>query len=114
MKALAQQLTDGANGFADKLGPVAADAGVRPPALLRNDLRIRLGHMQVQQRLDFDRTYLTDQIASHEEEKVVQDSMSGAGVSPAFATLVEQGQDIIRRNLDTLRSLQAGMGTGRR
>jgi len=114
VKALAQQLTDGANGFADKLGPVAADAGVRPPALLRNDLRIRLGHMQVQQRLDFDRTYLTDQIASHEEEKVVQDSMSGAGVSPAFATLVEQGQDIIRRNLDTLRSLQAGMGTGRR
>ena len=114
VKALAAQLTDEANGFAAKLAPVAADAGIRPPTELRNDLRVRLAHMQLQQGLDFDRTYIDDQIASHEEEVMLQDSMSTAGVSPAFASLMGQGQDIIRRNLDTLRSMQAQMGTKRR
>ena len=114
VKALAAQLTDEANQFAAKLTPVAADAGIRPPTELRNDLRVRLGHMQLQQGLDFDRTYIDDQIATHEEEVMMQDSMSTAGVSPAFASLMGQGQDIIRRNLDTLRGMQAQLGTGRR
>ncbi len=107
VKALAQQL-------ATQLAPVAADAGIRQPAELRNDLRVRLGHMQLQQGLNFDRTYLSDQIASHEEEVMMQDSMRSATVRPAFADLIQKGQAIIRRNLDTLRGLQAEMGTGRR
>ena len=114
VKALAAQLTDEANQFADKLAPVAADAGIRPPTELRNDLRVRLGHMQLQQGQDFDRTYIDDQIASHEEEVMMQDSMSTAGVSPAFASLMGEGQGIIRRNLDTLHGLQAELGKGRR
>ncbi len=114
VKTLAQQLTNEANEFAARLGPVASAAGIKPPTELRNDLRIRLGHMQLQQGLDFDRTYLTDQIASHEEATMMQDSMSGASVSPQFATLVQQGQAIIRRNLDTLRALQAQMDARRR
>ncbi len=114
VKALAQQLTDQANQFAARLGPVAADAGIKPPTELRNDLRVRLGHMQLQQGQDFDRTYVDDQIASHEEEVMMQDSTNGAGVSPAFTSLMGQGQDIIRRNLDTLHGLQAQIGTGRR
>ncbi|MGI4940222.1 MAG: DUF4142 domain-containing protein [Janthinobacterium lividum] len=114
VKALAQQLTNEANDFAAQLGPVTADAGIKPPTELRNDLRVRLAHMQLQQGLDFDRTYLNDQIASHEEEVMMQDSMRNANVRPAFADLIQKGQAIIRRNLDTLRSLQAEMGSGRR
>ena len=114
VKALAAQITDEADGFADKLTPVAADAGIRSPTELRNDLRVRLGHMQLQQGLDFDRTCVADQIASHEEEMMMQDSMSGAGVSPPFAALRDQGQNIIEQTLDTLRGLQAQIGTGRR
>ena len=114
VKALAQQLTDEANDFEAKLAPVAANAGIKPPTELRDDLRVRLGHMRLQQGLDFDRTYLADQIASHEEELAMQDSMAGSGVSPAFADLVQKGQALVRRNLDTLRALQATMGPGRR
>jgi len=114
VKALAQQLTSEANEFAARLRPVASAAGIQPPTELRNDLRIRLGHMQLQQGLDFDRTYLADQIASHEEEIMMQDTMRGASVSPQFATLAQQGQVLVQRNLDTLRALQAQMGVGRR
>ena len=44
----------------------------------------------------------------------MQDSMAGSGVSPAFADLVQKGQALVRRNLDTLRALQAEIGPGRR
>ena len=114
VKALAQQLTNEANDFATQLGPVAANAGIKPPTELRDDLRVRLGHMRLQQGLDFDRTYLADQIASHEEELAMQGSMAGSGVSPAFADLAQKGPALVRRNLDTLRALQAEIGPGRR
>jgi predicted outer membrane protein len=114
VKALAQQFTNEANDFAAQLTPLAANAGIKPPAVLRNDLRVRLGHMQLQQGLDFDRTYIADQIASHEEEVLMQDSVGTGDISPPFANLMQKGQSLIRRNLDTLRALQAELGTGRR
>ena len=113
VKLLAQQFTAEANDFAAQLAPVAANAGIKPPAVLRNDLRVRLGHMQLQQGLNFDRTYVADQIASHEEEVLMQDSMGAGDISPPFANLMQNGQSLIRRNLDTLRALQAELGTGR-
>ena len=114
VQALAQQFTNQANDFAAQLAPLAANAGIKPPTVLRNDLRVRLGHMQLQQGLDFDRTYVADQIASHEEEVLMQDSMGTGDVSPPFANLMQKGQALVRRNLDTLRALQAELGTGRR
>lgn len=63
VKALAQDLVTEANQFAAQLDPVAASAGITPPNVLRNDLRVRLGHMRLQHGLDFDRSYLNDQIA---------------------------------------------------
>lgn len=113
VKALAQQFVDEANTFAGKLTPLAAASGIRPPIELRNDLRVRLGHMQLQQGLDFDRIYLADQIASHEEEVLMQDQMNASDVSPQFAALIQQGQALIRKNLDTLRLLQAQVGQRR-
>jgi len=113
VKALAQQLTNQANDFAAHLAPTAAAASIQPPAVLRNDLRVRLGHMRLQQGLDFDRAYVADQIASHEEALRLEEAMSGSQVSPQFATLMQQGQALLRQNLETLRGLQSQMGPGR-
>jgi len=113
VKALAQQLTNEANDFAARLGPVAAAAGIQPPTVLRRDLRIRLGHMQLQQGLDFDRVYLADQIASHEEALRSAEAMNGAQVSPQFAALSQQGNELLRQNLAKLYALQRQMGPPR-
>lgn len=110
VKAIAQQLTDQANEFAARLAPTTAAASIQPPRVLRDDLRVRLGHMRLQQGLDFDRTYVADQIASHEEVLRMEGSMSDAGVSPQFAALMQQGIGLIRENLERLRALQAQMG----
>lgn len=117
VKALAQQLTNQANDFAAHLAPTAAAASIQPPTVLRNDLRVRLGHMRLQQGLDFDRTYIADQIASHEEALRLEEAMNGSGVIPQFMTLMQQGEALLRQNLVTLRGLQSQMGpmgSGRR
>lgn len=110
VKALAEQLTRQANDFADQLGPTAAAAGIRPPTVLRNDLRVRLGHMRLQQGLDFDRAYVADQIASHEEAISMRNGMTGAGASPKFMELMSKGDMLLRDNLEQLRALQREMG----
>lgn len=113
VKALAQQLTGQANEFADQLAPTAAAASITPPRVLRDDLRVRLGHMRLQQGLDFDRTYLADQIASHEEVLRMEGGMSNEGVSPQFANLMQQGNGLLQTNLDKLQALQAQIGRAR-
>ncbi len=113
VKALAQQLTSQANEFASHLAPTAEAASITPPRVLRNDLRVRLSHMRLQQGLNFDRTYIADQIASHEEVLLMEDGMSNEGVSPQFLALMQQGTGLLRTNLDKLRALQAQMGPGR-
>lgn len=107
VKALAQQLVEEADEFAARLEPVAQAAGIAPPTELRSDLRVRLGHMRLQRGLDFDQTYVEDQIASHEEALRREDAMSHSGLSPAFVDLARNGEGLVRANLEKLRDLDA-------
>ncbi len=111
VKAISEQLTNQANEFASRLAPTAAAASIQPPSILREDLRVRLGHMRLQQGLDFDRTYVGDQIASHEELLRMQGGMNEGAVSPQFATLMRDGTSLVRENLEKLRALQRQVGS---
>ena len=111
VKALAQRLVDEANQFEATLAPVAKSVGVTPPTVLRDDLRVRLGHMRYQKGLDFDRTYLDDQIASHEEALRNQETeVSGKEASPAIRDLAQRGEVLLRTNLQALRALRQDIG----
>lgn len=113
VKAISDQLTSQANEFASRLAPTAAAASIKPPSILRNDLRVRLGHMRLQQGQDFDRTYVADQIASHEELLLMQNGMNEGAVSPQFATLMREGTTLVQQNLEKLRALQGQMARPR-
>lgn len=67
VKAIAARLTNEADQYAARIAPLAKEAGIKPPDVLRNDLRVRVSHMRLQDGFDFDRSYLDDQIASYEE-----------------------------------------------
>ena len=110
VKALAARLVDEANQFAAQLGPLAASAGIKPPDVLRDDLRVRLGHMRLDHGLDFDRTYLDNQIASHEEALRNEDAMKTQEAGSRFATLAERGEVLLQMNLQALRALRQDMG----
>ena len=110
VKAISEQLTNQANEFAARLAPTAAASSIKPPTIFRNDLRVRLGHMRLQQGQDFDRTYVGDQIASHEELLRMQGGMNEGAVSPQFAALMREGTSLVRENLEKLRALQRQVG----
>lgn len=112
VKALAARLVDEADQFKAQLAPVAKNAGVQPPNILRQDLRVRLGHMQIQRGLDFDRTYLDDQIASHQEALDAQETMvNSSNTTPAVRALAQHGEVLVRQNLQALKALRQDMGS---
>lgn len=114
VRAIAAKLLDDANMFDAKLQAVLAQAGVKAPTQIRSDLRVRLSHMRLQSGLDFDRTFLEDQIATHEEIINRQQMMSGTpGMNPQIIQLAAAGSEILKRNLAELRSLQMKMMTMR-
>jgi predicted outer membrane protein len=110
VRALAAKMVADANRFAVQLDPLAAAERIRAPDILRYSLRIRLGHMEIQHGLDFDRTFLADQIASHQEAISMHEMMvsSGAG-SAAIHELAGRVKPIVQNNLRELQALQLEM-----
>ena len=76
VRALAAQFLKEANDFDARLSPIATSAGVKPPTVLRNDLRIRAGHLRLNQGYDFDRAFVEDQIVSHQDAINLQEMMN--------------------------------------
>jgi len=114
IRALAAQLLQQANDFDARLRPIAASAGIKPPTVLRTDLRVRAGRLRLGQGLDFDRAFIDDQIVSHQDALNLQEAMtSTSGSNPQLQALSRQGTDIIRTNLAKLHELQGKMRTMR-
>jgi len=106
VRALAAKMLDEANRFAAQLDPLAAAQGIRPPDILRYSLRVRLGHMRIQHGLDFDLTFVEDQIASHQEALSMHEMMVSSGGSLQLRQLAERARAVVIENLHALRALQ--------
>jgi len=98
--------------------PVIQELGITPPSELRSDLRIRLLHIRLDHGLDFDRSFIDDQLASHEEFLSRYDMMKNTpGQNPKLLALIARATPRFQSNLNTLRELQrmmppAGPATG--
>jgi len=113
VKAVAARLTNEADQYAARIAPLAKEAGIKPQDVLRNDLRVRVSHMRLQDGFDFDRSDLDDQIASHEEVVRSEDVMTCQEYSQPLMGVAHAAQDLIRRNRADLRALRQQMGTAR-
>ncbi len=114
VRAIAVQFLQQANEFDARLRPIAASAGIKPPTVLRTDLRVRAGRLRLGQGLDFDRAFIEDQIVSHQDTLNLQETvMANPGTNPQLQALSRQGTDLIRTNLTKLQDLQARMRTMR-
>ncbi len=114
VRAIAAKLVDEANAYADRLKPVADAQGIKPPNVLRKDLRVRLTRMRLQPGLDADRGYLDDQIANHQETLNREKGMNPNEYTPSLMSLVQRGEDLVQRNLADLRALRQSLGEARR
>ncbi len=110
VKALAEKLTREADDYAEQIHPLAEKLGIKPPTILREDLRVRLGRMRLQGGLDFDRTYLDDQIASHEEAARSTAMMNPRDYSQPLMGVASNADATVKRNLASLRALRQQIG----
>ena len=106
VKAIAAKLLEEANRYAEQLSPTAKQLGIKPPTELRDALRVSIVHMRVQNGLMFDRNYLDDQIASHEDALRSSETINSQEYSAPLIDLARRGQALISKNLDELRELR--------
>jgi predicted outer membrane protein len=107
VKEIAARLLNRANAFAAKLDPIVKAQGIKPPTELRTDLRVRLYHIHLDRGLDFDRSFIDDQIASHVEALDRQEILLGTpGQNPQLLALAKEGTDELRQSLAALRTIQ--------
>jgi predicted outer membrane protein len=109
VRAIAAQLLQDALNFKARAAPVAASAGISPPTALRPDLRVRIAHLRLNQGLDFDKTFIEDQIFSHQDALNMQEMVANTPGNPQIAVLSREGTSIVRANLAKLRALQRKM-----
>ena len=107
VRELATKLLAEANEFDARLQPIAAAAGIKPPNVLPSTLRIRAARLRLGQGVDFDRSFLADQIVSHQDALNLQETEAAVAASnPQLVELSNQGKDLVRANLQTLEALQ--------
>jgi predicted outer membrane protein len=107
VKEIAAHLLNDANAIAAKLDPIIKAQGINPPTELRTDLRVRLLHIRLNRGLDFDRSFIDDQIASHQEVLARRQLLIGTpGQNPQIVALAQEGIEELRQNLAALRAVQ--------
>lgn len=115
VRALAVRLMRQADEFDRRLAPIAASLGITPPTVLDRERRLRLGHMRRQGGLEFDTTYLDDQIASHRDAlNDQQELLVQPNSDPRLVALAREGTQLVATNLEALRDLRRRLLTRRR
>lgn len=111
VKALAAKILAYANGFDEKLKVIAASKGISPPKQLRSDLAVRLTQAEQLDGIYFDKMFVADEIATHEEALARAEGMSAeATADPQIKAFLAKAHDDLKTNLELLEKLQAHVG----
>ena len=111
VKALAQKILAYANGFDGELKMIAAKKGISPPKQLRSDLAVRLTQAEQLNGVYFDKMFVADEIATHEEALARAEEMSAdPAADPQIKAFLAKAHDDLKTNLELLEKLQAHVG----
>ncbi len=110
VRALAAEIVAKAN----QLYPLMQDAirknGISPPVDLPGDLRGRLERTRGLQGSAFDRSYLADQVETHQRAIRAFQAEQARTQDPTMRSLVNQALPVVQEDLGKLQALQAAMG----
>ncbi len=110
VKEVATSLIEIAGEFRGMIAPAADRAGIEPPNELNNDLERRLDAIRPLSGMAFDRAYVADQIASHQDAFAHVTQMIGATVDPDLNRLLRRSVVQLQASLERLRALQRRLG----
>lgn len=88
----------------------AAGMSPPPPPALRSDQQAMISELGAKSGDEFDRAYVEQQLASHQEALSVQTGYAAGGEEPKLKAAATTTAPIVQSHINTLRTMQAKMG----
>ena len=107
VRALAAEIVAKANQLYPQMESAIRTNGITPPRELPGDLQSRLDRTRGLRGAAFDRSYLADQVETHQRAIRVFQAEQGRTQDPAMRALVEQSLPVVQEDLGKLQALQA-------
>ena len=108
VRALAAEIVSKANRLYPEMEAAIHKNGITPPRDLPGDLRARLDRTRSLRGAAFDRSYLADQVETHERALRVFQAEQARTQDPAMRALVEEATPVVQEDLAKLQALQGG------
>ena len=81
-----------------------------PPPALRPDQQAMVDDLRGRSGADFDRTYLTQQLAAHQEALSVHTGYAAGGTEPKLKAVAAKTAPIVQSHINQLTAMQGRMG----
>jgi putative membrane protein len=107
VKELAQKLVDDHTAMKDKLEPVAASSGVKPPKKLAKADQQELTKLSGLTGQDFDREYLAYELKAHHRDLSDFRTEAAAASKPQLKDAASKGAGMIQEHTDELAKLSS-------
>jgi putative membrane protein len=106
IRALAAEIVSKANQLYPPLQDAIQKNGITPPRELPADLRGRLDRTRVLRGAAFDRSYLADQVDTHQRAIAVFEAEQARTQDPTLRALVVRALPVVQEDLGKLQALQ--------
>jgi putative membrane protein len=112
VKAFAARMIKDHTALGNEMKPLIAAAGLTPPAALNQRFNGLLDNLRAANAASFDKTYIDQQVAAHEETLTLMQGYAKNGSDPGLKGGAAKAVPIVQTHLDMARKLQTQLSAG--
>lgn len=109
VKAFGKMMADGHTATTAEMKPLAAAAGQTPPAALDERRKGLLDNLKAAGPADFDRVYVDQQVAAHEEALTLMSGYAANGDDAGLKAFAAKTAPVVQMHLDKANGMKAAM-----
>lgn len=109
VKAFGKMMADGHTATTAEMKPLAAAAGQTPPAALDERRKGLLDNLKAASDADFDRVYVEQQVAAHEEALTLHSGYAANGDDAGLKAFAAKTAPVVQMHLDKANGMKAAM-----
>jgi putative membrane protein len=111
VKAFARLMVKDHTALSNSMKPLAAAAGQTPAAKLDNRRQGFIDHLNSASDADFDKTYIDQQVAAHEEALTLMQGYAKDGPDTGLKAGAAKAVPMVQTHLDKAKAIQASLKT---
>jgi putative membrane protein len=109
VKAFARMMVKDHTALSNSMKPLILAAGQTPAAKLDNRRQGFIDHLNSASGADFDKTYIDQQVAAHEEALTLMQGYANDGSDPGLKAGAAKAVPIVQAHLDKAKAIQASL-----